>query len=121
MSDQVSSFIAMKRWYRTCIWLQLQPTPSNVSAVCSSISVSMHLLWGRLRALENLIAVGAQLGHLRSTMETGPWFDEAESSIVSMLHHSRAQQRLASSGDRSRCLESNEIRISRRSNTGPFL
>lgn len=85
------------------------------------MSVSMHLLRGRPKALENVIAVGAQLGRLRSTMERGPWFDGAKSSIVSMLRRSRAQQRLASSEDRSRGLESNKIRIFFRSNAVPFL
>ena len=85
------------------------------------MSGSMHLLRGRPKALENVIAVGAELGRLRSTMERGPWFDGAKSSIVSMLHRSRAQQRLASSEDRSRGLESNGIRISCRSKAVPFL
>ena len=77
-----------------------------------------------LRGLEYLIAAGAQLGRLRSAMETGPWSDCVESSMMSMLRRLRAwwaQQRSASSEDGTFCLEDSELRISCRSDVVPFL
>lgn len=77
------------RRYSTCIiWLPLQPTPSNVSIVRSSISALMHVWEERLRVLQDLIPVGARLGCLQSAMETSPWSEGVEPSIVSMLRRS---------------------------------
>lgn len=45
-------------------------------------------------------------------METSPWSDGVESSIVSMLRPSWARQRPASSEDENWCLEGNELRVS---------
>ena len=78
----------------------MQPTLSNVSVVLSSTAASMHSLGGRLRVLHDLLLVGAQLGCLRSAMETSPWSDGVESSAVSMLRRSWVQQRPASSADK---------------------
>lgn len=75
-----------------------------------------------LRGLENLIAAGAQLGRLRSAMETSPWSDCVKSSMMSMLHCLRAwwaQERSASSEDGTFCLEKNELRISCMSDVVP--
>lgn len=63
-----------------------------------------------MRFLHDLLPVGAQLGCLRSAMETSPAFDGVESSVVSMLRRWWVQQRPASSEDEKRCLESNELR-----------
>lgn len=79
----------------------------------------MHVLEERLRGLYDLMPVGAQLGCLRSAMETGPWFDGVESSIVSMRRRSWARQRPASSEEENRCFEGNELRVSCRGDVVP--
>ena len=72
-----------------------------------------------MRGLGSLIAVGAQLGHLRPASETGPWSECVRSSVMCSLRAGWAQERSAFSDEGSFCLEDSELRIPCRSDVEP--
>ena len=77
-----------------------------------------------MRGLENVLAVGAQVGRLRPALETGLWSESVESSVMAMLSSLRAgwaQQRSACSDEGTFCLEDNGLRISCRRDVVPCL